>query len=321
MKKWSVILVVLVTIFGIAQLIRPKEISNRPLSDLKNVPKDVNDVLRSSCFDCHSSETNLKWFDRITPANFLVNGHVLAGRKALDFSGWDTLTTSQQNNILSYALNKILEGEMPLPSYSFIHRDSKLSPKDINLLKQFLLSRTPRKVSDTAQLQQSNISFEQLQQNKAKHIGKQVVFAPNGIAYISDYRNWHAISSSDRFDNGTMRIIFANDIAVKAIQNKQTNPWPDDAVFAKTAWKQQVNADGSVTTGAFVQVEFMIKDSHKYAKTKGWGWARWRGNDLQPYGKDALFTAECISCHQPVENNDFVFTQPLNLHSLIAQSK
>ncbi|MES2486008.1 MAG: cytochrome P460 family protein, partial [Bacteroidota bacterium] len=144
---------------------------------------------------------------------------------------------------------------------------------------------------------------------------------PNGLAYIPDYRNWKAISSTERFDNGTMRIIFGNDIAVKAIQNNQTNPWPDGTSFAKTAWKQNVLPDGDITTGAFIQVEFMVKDAQKYAETKGWGWGRWKGNDLKPYGDNRNFDNECIKCHQPVKNRDYVFTPPLYLSPNIKNKK
>jgi hypothetical protein len=67
-----------------------------------------------------------------------------------------------------------------------------------------------------------------------------------------------------------------------------------------------------VRPGAFKQVEYMLKDDQKYAATKGWGWARFKTDKLVPYGKDALFTTECIRCHQPMKNNDFVFTKPLS---------
>jgi len=58
-------------------------------------------------------------------------------------------------------------------------------------------------------------------------------------------------------------------------------------------------------------VEFMIRDRKKYAGTLGWGWARWRGGDLKPYGKDAGFSEECVGCHTPVRSSDYVFTEPL----------
>jgi hypothetical protein len=55
----------------------------------------------------------------------------------------------------------------------------------------------------------------------------------------------------------------------------------------------------------------MIRDTKKYAGTLGWGWARWRGADLKPYGKDKDFTSECVGCHNPLANTNYVFTMPI----------
>jgi len=73
---------------------------------------------------------------------------------------------------------------------------------------------------------------------------------------------------------------------------------------------QQADGLGSIRTGAFQQVEFMERDSKKYAATKGWGWGRWRGTDLKPYGTSAAFTDECVGCHTPMRDNDYVYTMP-----------
>jgi len=135
--------------------------------------------------------------------------------------------------------------------------------------------------------------------------------ALNGLAFFPDYKNWREVTTTDRGDNHTMRVITANDIAIKAIAAKQVQPWPDGAAFAKIAWKQVPDVKGIVHADQFVQVEFMVKDAAKYSSTAGWGWGRWKGMDLKPYGKTADFTAECVSCHKPVARNDFVYTQPI----------
>jgi len=318
-KKTGIIGLILLVIVGL-QFFHPEKLQNSPSADLAGVPTEVNDIIRKSCYDCHSSQTNLHWYDQLSPANFFVYDHIRNGRKALNFSRWDSMATPAQNNSLYYALNKIMEGEMPLPAYTLVHRGAKLDPADIEILKKYTLSRTPRKITDTAQINVANEEYADFIQRKLTPIAR-VKSAPNGIDYIPDYRSWKVMSTSDRFDNGTIRIIFANDIAVKAIQEHQTKNWPDGAVFAKAAWKQQVNADGTVAAGAFWQVEFMIKDARKYAQTAGWGWARWRSNKLKPYGDNASFTTECISCHQPMKNNDFVFTRPLNLVTSLLKTK
>jgi hypothetical protein len=57
----------------------------------------------------------------------------------------------------------------------------------------------------------------------------------------------------------------------------------------------------------------MAKDAQRYKTTDGWGWGRWRGLDLKPYGTDAQFVKECTGCHMPVRGNDYVYTLPITL--------
>jgi hypothetical protein len=109
-----------------------------------------------------------------------------------------------------------------------------------------------------------------------------------------------------------MRVIFGNDVAVKAVRGNHIHPWPNGTIFAKVAWTQLEDKDGNVHPGAFLQVEYMIKDDQKYASTLGWGFARFKTPKMVPYGgKDALFTTECVSCHKPMKDEDFVFTLPV----------
>lgn len=314
MKKGVKIIAIIVFGFVALQFWRPAEEKySTPTKDLTGVPKEVNTILRNSCFDCHSNTTNLSWFDKITPANFIVNSHITDGRKALNFSNWDSLQKPQQNATLFYAFNKILSGEMPLKSYTALHPAAKLDNASILVLKNYVTSIAVRKTNQQiASLSKPSVNDKMLSNTPISDYTK-VKPSLNKISYIPNFRNWKAVSTSDRFDNGSMRIIFGNSIAIKAISEHNTNPWPDGAIFAKTAWKQKTEDDGTVSAGEFIQVEFMIKDSKKYADTKGWGWARWKGNDLKPYGDSANFDQECIACHNPVKHNDYVFTTPLHL--------
>ncbi len=134
--------------------------------------------------------------------------------------------------------------------------------------------------------------------------------APNGIALYPDYISWKVIAPSYREDKGHIRIITGNEIAVAALR-AGTKPLPDGSVLAKVAWKAEKNPAFPVATepGAFEQVEFMVKDAKKYKDTGGWGFARFVGNDLKPYGKDAGFVGECFGCHIPVANNDYLYTK------------
>jgi hypothetical protein len=145
--------------------------------------------------------------------------------------------------------------------------------------------------------------------------GDVVPSAPNGIELPTGYKDWRVIGSSHREDNKTLRVILGNDAAVEAARAGKTNPWPDGSVLGKLVWKDEAHPawEKATVPGAFVHAEFMIKDAVKYKETGGWGFARWKGMEQEPYGKDASFVQECFACHQPVKDNDYVFTHPSNI--------
>lgn len=136
--------------------------------------------------------------------------------------------------------------------------------------------------------------------------------APNGIELPANYKDWKVISQSHRTDNKTMRIILGNDIAVKAARSGNTNPWPKGSILGKMVWKQKAEAfwPTAIAPDKFVHAEFMVKDGVKFRETGGWGYARWLGKEQKPYGKDKSFANECVACHTPVKQNDYVFTTP-----------
>lgn len=143
--------------------------------------------------------------------------------------------------------------------------------------------------------------------------GDAVEPAPNGITIPAGFPDWAVISASHRLDNKSMRITLGNDIAIKAARAGQTNPWPDGAILAKVVWKEKPMEGWpeAITPGELVHAEFMIKDSRKYeANGTGWGWARWLGHELKPFGKDASFEGDCIRCHAQAKDKDWAFTVP-----------
>lgn len=301
----STIVVLGIVFIGI-QFIRP-QLTNPPVTADLQAPPEVKQILQNSCYSCHSNETKLPWFDEVVPGYWIVSNDVKEARERLNFSEIGNLPAAQQKAILFEAVSNIQMGVMPLPSYLSVHPHAAVTPEQLAVLKAYLNPPTaPAAASDTGA---ADTEYGTWIHSNARPL---VVHpAPNGIAFLPDYKNWKAISSTDRFDNNTMREILGNDVAIKAIAEHHINPWPDGAAFAKVAWHTQPDGKGHIATGAFVQVEFMIRDSKKYASTLGWGWARWRGTDLKPYGKDAAFTKECVECHHPMRSTNYVFTPPI----------
>jgi len=307
MLRWGIAFCFLV--FLAIQLVRPR-IDNPPMTAEIYAPLEVKQVLRTSCYDCHSNETRLRWFDQIAPAYWLVAHDVREARRHVNFSEFGKLPPAQQKGLLYEAVNQIQLGAMPLPQYRMAHPDAAVTPEALAVLRAYLRPPAGGKPADPAQVSAADAQYSQwilTGNSSAKNVQPEV----NGVAFLPDYKSWQAISSTDRWDNHTMREILGNDVAVKAIAENHISPWPDGTAFAKVAWQQQPDDKGVVHTGGFIQVELMIRDSKKYAATKGWGWGRWRGTDLKPYGKDAAFTNECVGCHEPVRQNDYVYTMPI----------
>jgi hypothetical protein len=302
-------------VLGIAlagiQFIRP-ELANPPVTAELQAPPEVMQILKNSCYNCHSNETKLSWFDHLAPAYWIVARDVNEARKHINFSEIAKLPVAQQRAALYEGVFQVSFGAMPLPSYKRLHPRSAVTPAQLAVLKHYLQSTTTNAPAAPAALAAAAAEHDQwVQGDRAP---QNVAPAPNGFAFLPDYKNWKAVSSTDRFDNGTIRVVLGNEVAVQAIAENRINPWPDGTAFAKVAWYQQPDQTGFVQTGAFFQVEFMVRDSQKYAGTLGWGWGRWRGATLKPYGKDASFASECVGCHRALRDTDHVFTTPIRAH-------
>jgi len=306
-KKFIYAIIALFTVLIVIQFIRPAIKTTVSTGEIQ-APPQVTAILQRACYDCHSNQTNLRWFDKVQPAYWLVADHIRKGRKGLNFSDWKSLAKPDQQAKLWEAVNQIAEGAMPIKSYQVVHPSTKVSDADLQGLKSYLLTMVNNKPADTSK---TNALHKQYLQMQKPQPAVALPVALNGITYIPGYKNWQPISTTNRFDNNTLRVIFGNPVAVQAIKDGHTNPWPNGTTFAKVAWDQLTDKDGNTKAGAFKQVEYMIKDDQKYASTKGWGFARFKTPKMVPYGKGVMFASECVNCHRPMKDNDFVFTEPI----------
>jgi hypothetical protein len=298
----------LALVFLLLQLVRPK-LTNPPATADFEAPADVKEILRKACYACHSNETRLSWFDEIVPAYQLVASDVKRGRMVLNFSELGAQPKARRNAVLFEAASQIQMGAMPLSRYTRLHPEAVVTPGELAALRDYIIPVPPAR--PTAQLDIEAADAQYRQWIAGASTSHPVQAAPNGIAFLPGYKNWRAISSTDRTDTNTLKMILANDVAIRAIAEHKINPWPNGTVFAKVSWMRQPDENGGIRTGKFEQVAFMIKNSEKYASTAGWGWAQWMGAELKPFGIDANFARECVACHLPLRKNDYVFTAPI----------
>jgi cytochrome P460 len=133
-----------------------------------------------------------------------------------------------------------------------------------------------------------------------------------GVKLPPGYRDWRLISVAH--EEGTLndlRAILGNDVAIKASREGKL-PYPDGTIIARLAWSYDPLEESSKAFGhpqSFVAgppkngVQFMVKDSSKYASTDGWGFAQF--DDGKP-ASEAMHNT-CFACHATVKARDFVF--------------
>jgi Cytochrome P460 len=127
------------------------------------------------------------------------------------------------------------------------------------------------------------------------------------------YRDWRLISvAHEAGDNNDLRAILGNDVAIKAYREEKL-PFSDGTIIARLAWRYLTSEENnkvfgreqSFVAGPPTNVQFMIKDSRKYAATGGWGFAQF--TDGKPVNE--AVPKACFSCHEPAKARDFVFTR------------
>ena len=92
-----------------------------------NVPKNVEVIFRTSCYDCHSNNTYYPWYSYIQPTRFFMESHINEGKENLNFNEWGNYSGRKQKNKLDRIAKQIKSNEMPLASYTLIHKNATLS--------------------------------------------------------------------------------------------------------------------------------------------------------------------------------------------------
>jgi hypothetical protein len=126
------------------------------------------------------------------------------------------------------------------------------------------------------------------------------------------YRDWRLISvAHEEGDLHSFAAVLGNDVAIQAYRDGKL-PFPDGTIIAALHWKHVPSEENDKVFGraqSFVagpprNVQFMVKDSTKYAETGGWRFAHFVNGKPDP--AESLDT--CFACHK-AEPRDLVFTR------------
>jgi Cytochrome P460 len=141
--------------------------------------------------------------------------------------------------------------------------------------------------------------------------------APIFVDKVPDgYRDWKLISvAHEEGKLNSLGAILGNDVAIKAYRERKL-PYPDGTIIAALHWRHTPSEENnkifgqqqSFVAGSPTNVQFMVKDSKKYAATGGWGFGHFNERDGKKAG-DAALLKTCFPCHQKAKDSDLVFTR------------
>lgn len=133
MKKFfKVFLLILLIVLVVIQFIKPEknkgeEIASQQITAINPVPENVQQILKTSCYDCHSNTTKYPWYSNVQPVAWFLNDHIIEGKRELNFSTFATSPAARRYKKFKEIKEQVEKGEMPLQSYTLIHRDAVLS--------------------------------------------------------------------------------------------------------------------------------------------------------------------------------------------------
>lgn len=143
MKKFfKRFLIVLLIALVIIQFFRPeKNKSDGPfpndITTKYEVPAPVLEILKVACYDCHSSNTHYPWYCEIQPVAWWMDGHIKDGKRNLNFSEFTSYRLRKQFNRFEGTAELVKKDEMPLSSFTWMHKDAKLSAEQKQLIEDW----------------------------------------------------------------------------------------------------------------------------------------------------------------------------------------
>ena len=130
----KILIFLLIALIAI-QFFHPK--SNKSTGDQPNsiakvyaIPADVESILKKACNDCHSNNTRYPWYSNIQPVDWWLDNHIKDGKKEMNLDEYSNRSLRYRYNKMKQTIDLVKKGEMPLESYTWIHKDAKLTEEE-----------------------------------------------------------------------------------------------------------------------------------------------------------------------------------------------
>lgn len=143
-KVFRKIAIIVVILFLLMQLYQPArntdggQVLPSHITKQYNMPDSVITILSTSCYDCHSNNTNYPWYSYLQPVRFFMERHIRNGKKELNFSEFGNYSQRRQESKLEGISKQVKSGQMPLYSYTVLHKNAKLTTQQKELVIKWI---------------------------------------------------------------------------------------------------------------------------------------------------------------------------------------
>lgn len=133
------ILLLLLAAFIVIQFIHPAKnksegVQPNFIGKVYPIPDDVTTILAKACNDCHSNNTRYPWYSKLQPVHWWLNSHIKDGKKHINYDEYTNKSLRNQYHKMEETIEMVKEGKMPLNSYTWVHKDAKLTSEEKNKL-------------------------------------------------------------------------------------------------------------------------------------------------------------------------------------------
>lgn len=139
------VLIAIAGVLIVIQFLQPgKNIAKGPsdadITGVYEVPENVLIVLEEKCYDCHSNTTRYPWYYNVQPIGWWMDYHIREGKEELNFTEFKNYDSERANHKLEEIVEMVTEGEMPLKSYQWMHRDSDVKADEVTAITAWVKS-------------------------------------------------------------------------------------------------------------------------------------------------------------------------------------
>jgi len=131
-----IFILVLLALLGIQFI--PVNKTNPIITQDIETPSDVKNILRTSCYNCHSNETKWPWYSNFAPVSWMVINDVNDARKRMNFSAWDKLSFERKEELKKDIWDEVRQDDMPPTLFTYAHPDAKLGLPQKSIIKKWI---------------------------------------------------------------------------------------------------------------------------------------------------------------------------------------